>query len=103
MILVLPYPEYFPSQLPKTVVGVSIPEFVALYLLAPPASIVVGQSTSMDRATMPEATIDEHGEASSRKCNIDGATAAGHGSIVNPEPVAELMESRPEALLIRIV
>lgn len=91
-ILVFPDMYRLPSELRQLVILASITSDVLLKLASPPSRVVL-RSGSMLRATVPEATVDEHRDPSSSKGHIGGSR---HTPQVHPVPEAELVQLTPK-------
>jgi hypothetical protein len=99
-ILVFPDPDYGPSARPKPTVSVLIPRDVAIQLRPPPCLVRL-RRRRMDRATMPEAAVNEDGYAPARERNIAPSaseTRQGKG-VVHAVPQAASMELDPQSQL----
>lgn len=70
---VLPEPLDRPASLDEICVGLSITRDIAIQFLTPPNVVRFGTGR-MGRAGVPEATINEDGNASTGEGNVDGAS-----------------------------
>ncbi len=92
-ILVLPHPQDLPTGQLEDGVGVSVSRHVARQLVAPPRCVALRPGRVL-RTCVPEAPIDEHCQAHSRKGDVDGASRPAGYSESDPIAKALAMEAR---------
>lgn len=69
-VFVLPNSNYSPARLAQSPVGISISRDVCVDLGPPPCGVVLGAG-AVDRAPVPEATVDEDRDARRGKGDVD--------------------------------
>jgi hypothetical protein len=89
---VLPEPENPPSSRSKQAIVLTVARHVSVELLRPPV-LVQCRAGGVQRATMPKASVNEHGEVELRKYDVG---LAPH-SLQRP-PMDEVSKSGPKQL-----
>lgn len=75
-VLMFPEPQHPPARGAELRVGLLVPLDVALQLWQPVGPVPLGDRR-VQRASVPEAAIDEHGDAASCECDV-GSTSPAH-------------------------
>ena len=101
-ILVLPDADDLPPEIVKTLVGVSVPFNVLPDFPSPPFDIGLWPRP-MDRAIVPEASIDEDCQTSTRKDDVGRTRTAGKQPTLDTEAQSPLMQSGANEALGPIV
>ena len=100
-VLMLPRPKHTPPRECEAHVRIAVSVNIALNLVAPPFSVVLGPSHVL-RTPVPEATINEDRDASARESYIGATTEAGQW-VVDAESQTRTVQSGPNRKLRRRV
>lgn len=99
---VTPDSNHRPASIRQALISVAVARDVALDFRPPPLGVIF-RPGAMLRTSMPEAPIEENGDALSRKHNIDRASCPLEDLSMNSEPQPAPVQLRPKRSLGRIV
>ena len=100
-VFVLPEPQHPPARGLECVRGVSVPLDVPLDLVTPPLGIRL-RPGPVNWATVPKASIYEHGNSRARECEVGTSTRAWQRP-VDSKTQSETMSGGPKGELARSV